>query len=81
MPPVAPGQPRRAQAEVSKIISDMWRQEPDHVKAKYERMAEQAKAEHRMMYPNYKFSPESKQEKEMRKAAKAAEKELKRARE
>src|SRR5882724_9199923 len=36
LPPVAPGQSRRCQAEVSRIISKMWREEPDHVKAEYE---------------------------------------------
>ena len=79
LPPVAPGQPRRAQADVSKIISEMWKSESDHVRAHYERLAEQAKMEHKMMYPDYKFTPETKQEKGRRKAAEAAAKELKRA--
>lgn len=79
LPPEAPGEPRRAQADVSKLISTMWKNEPDHVRAHYERLAEQAKMEHKMMYPDYKFTPETKQEKERRKAAEAAAKEFKRA--
>ena len=79
LPPVAPGQPRRAQADVSKIISEMWKSESDLVRAHYERLAEQAKMEHKMMYPDYKFTPETKQDKERRKAAEAAAKEFKRA--
>jgi hypothetical protein len=79
LPPVPPGQPRRAQAEVSKIISKMWREEPDVVKADYERRAEAEKAKHKRQYPAYKFNPESKAEKERRKAAQAALKELERA--
>ena len=76
LPPVPPGQPRRCQAEVSRIISKMWREEPDHVKAEYERMAEQEKALHLQLNPGYKFSPVSKAEKDKLKAAEAAQKEL-----
>ena len=44
-----PGQPKVPQAEISKSISLMWRNETDEVKKKYERMAEYAKAEHARM--------------------------------
>lgn len=79
LPPVAPGQSRRCQAEVSRIISKMWREEPDHVKAEYERMAEEQKALHLRMNPGYKFSPVSRADKDRQKAADAARKELQRA--
>lgn len=74
--PVPPGHPRRSQAEVSKIISKLWREESDEVKAEFERRAEVEKARHLRQYPGYKYNPESKAEKERRKKAKAAEKEL-----
>jgi hypothetical protein len=79
LPPVAPGQSRRCQAEVSRIISKMWREEPDHVKAEYERMAEEQKALHLRMNPGYKFAPVSRADKDRQKAADAAQKELQRA--
>ena len=79
LPPVAPGEKRRAQADVSKIISQMWKEEPEHVKAEYERRAEAEKARHRQQFPEYKFNPKSKAVKERQKAVEAAQKELKRA--
>ena len=57
----------------------MWREEPDAVKAEFERRAETEKAIHLKMFPGYKFNPESKADKERRKAAKAAQRELERA--
>lgn len=43
--------------EVSKILSQRWRDEPDHVKAKYKELAERAKEEHRKLYPDYRYRP------------------------
>ena len=79
LPPLQPGEPRRAQADVSKLISKMWREEPDAVKAEYERLAEAEKAAHQRMFPGYKFTPESKAEKEKKKKARQAQKEWERA--
>ncbi|KAF7968047.1 hypothetical protein HWV62_32112 [Athelia sp. TMB] len=79
LPPLQPGEPRRAQADVSKLISKMWREEPDAVKAEYERLAEAEKAAHQRMFPGYKFAPESKAEKEKKKKARQAQKEWERA--
>lgn len=79
LPPLQPGEPRRAQADVSKMISKMWREEPDSTKAEYERMAEAEKAEHQRMFPGYKFTPESKAEKEKKKKARQVQKEWERA--
>lgn len=68
-----PGEPKIPQSQISKTISQMWRNESDEVKKKYERMAEYAKAEHARMYPNYKFAPMKKADKErLRKEEKEA---------
>ncbi|KAG2072273.1 hypothetical protein BDR04DRAFT_417616 [Suillus decipiens] len=64
LPPAAPGQRSRAQADVSKLISDMWRNESDAVKLEYERLADAKKAEHQRLYPDYRFQPMKKEEKE-----------------
>jgi hypothetical protein len=64
LPPAEPGQRSRAQADVSRLISDMWRNESDAVKMEYERLADAKKAEHQLQYPNYRFQPMKKEEKE-----------------
>jgi hypothetical protein len=64
LPPVEPGAPRRAQSDVSKMISRMWREESESVKAEYEKRADVKKAEHQAKYPNYRFQPMKKSEKE-----------------
>ncbi|KAG6891760.1 hypothetical protein C0992_006181 [Termitomyces sp. T32_za158] len=59
----------RSQADVSRIISSMWKTEKPEVKAEYERRAEVKKFEHAAMYPNYRYMPKSKELKEeLRKA-------------
>ncbi|KAG2033502.1 high mobility group box domain-containing protein, partial [Suillus americanus] len=63
LPPAQPGQRSRAQADVSKLISDMWRNESDAVKLEYERLADARKAEHQRLYPDYRFQPMKKEEK------------------
>jgi hypothetical protein len=57
LPPPLPGHPKPTQAEVSKIISAQWRNEREDVRALYEQRAEMAKAEHARLYPNYRFAP------------------------
>ncbi|EAU91357.1 pcc1 [Coprinopsis cinerea okayama7 len=73
-----PGQPRMSQADVSRIIGQMWRTESDATRMEYERRADEAKAEHAIKYPNYRFNPKKKEEKEFlraqRKEAKEREK-------
>ncbi|KAJ9098478.1 hypothetical protein QFC19_006345 [Naganishia cerealis] len=51
------------QAEISKVISLMWKREKREEKAKYERMAEVRKAEHSLKYPDYKFHPMKREDK------------------
>jgi HMG (high mobility group) box len=79
LPPPALGQPKPTQAEVSKIISAQWRSESDQVRAHYDHLAEMAKAEHARLYPNYRFAPMKKAEKdrirEEKRQAKAKEQE------
>lgn len=57
LPPPPLGHPKPTQAEVSKIISAQWRAEAEEVRALYEQRAEMAKAEHARLYPNYRFAP------------------------
>jgi HMG (high mobility group) box len=64
LPPPAFGQPKPTQAEVSKIISAQWRSESDQVRAHYDHLAEMAKAEHARLYPNYRFAPMKKADKD-----------------
>ncbi|KAF9230852.1 hypothetical protein BU15DRAFT_83101 [Melanogaster broomeanus] len=59
-----PSKERRAQADVSKLISDLWKNEKEEVKLEYERMADARKAEHQRMYPSYRFQPMKKEDKE-----------------
>ncbi|KAJ9123201.1 hypothetical protein QFC22_001394 [Naganishia vaughanmartiniae] len=55
---------RRAllQADISKVISMMWKRESRDVKSKFESMAEAKKLEHQQKYPNYKYQPIRKEE-------------------
>jgi HMG (high mobility group) box len=64
LPPPPLGHPKPTQAEVSKIISAQWRTETEDVRALYEQRAEMAKAEHARLYPNYRFAPMKKAEKD-----------------
>ncbi|KAF8626844.1 hypothetical protein AX15_004673 [Amanita polypyramis BW_CC] len=64
LPPLQPGEARRAQADVSRMISEMWKNETEEERSRYERMAEQRKAEHQQKYPGYRFQPQKKEEKQ-----------------
>ena len=64
LPPPPLGHPKPTQAEVSKIISAQWRNEIEGVRALYEQRAEMAKAEHARLYPNYRFAPMKKADKD-----------------
>ncbi|CAE7218112.1 unnamed protein product [Rhizoctonia solani] len=76
----APG-PRKPQAEISKIISQMWQAEGPDTKGRYEARAEEKKAEHAALYPDYKFAPMKKEDKAMLRKAQRQEKEEIRAQE
>ena len=66
------------QADVSQLISKMWREAPEHVHAEYERRAEEEKAEHKRLFPDYRYRPMKKEVKERMKEAKKKSKELER---
>ncbi|ORY54748.1 hypothetical protein BCR35DRAFT_355851 [Leucosporidium creatinivorum] len=53
----------KQQGELSKIIAEMWRNEDPATKQIYERLALDAKREHKQKYPDYKFAPLPKEKK------------------
>jgi hypothetical protein len=65
--------------EASKMISARWKNEAPDVRAKYEQLANEKKEDHTRMYPDYRFSPVKKEEKERLRAERKREKEEKKA--
>lgn len=61
--PTEPSAPRRTQADISKLIAEMWRNETEEIKRYYETLSDLAKAEHHAQYPTYRFQPAKKTEK------------------
>ncbi|KAF9132083.1 hypothetical protein BGX30_012793 [Mortierella sp. GBA39] len=43
--------------ELSAKLGEAWRREPQDVRDRYDEMAEQAKRDHALKYPGYKFAP------------------------
>ncbi|KAJ3047042.1 hypothetical protein HK097_000281 [Rhizophlyctis rosea] len=43
--------------DISKLVGEMWRAAPEHVKEHYRKRAEQGRKMHMMQYPDYKYSP------------------------
>ncbi|EUC54943.1 HMG (high mobility group) box protein [Rhizoctonia solani AG-3 Rhs1AP] len=70
-----PPGPRKPQAEISKIISQLWQAEGPETKGMYEARAEEKKAEHAALYPDYKFAPMKKEDKAIMRKAQRLEKE------
>ena len=79
LPPPALGQPKPTQAEISKIISAQWKTESDEIRAIYDERAQAAKLEHSRLYPNYRFTPMKRVEKDRIREEKRQAKEQKRA--
>lgn len=79
LPPPPLGQPKPTQAEVSKIISAQWRAESEDVRAIYDQRAETAKAEHARLYPDYRFAPMKKADRDRIREEKRQAKEQERA--
>ncbi|KAH9014844.1 hypothetical protein EDB85DRAFT_2028627 [Lactarius pseudohatsudake] len=73
------GAPKPTQAEVSKIISAQWKAEPDEVRAIYDERAQIAKVEHARLYPNYRFTPMKRVDKDRMREEKRQAKEQERA--
>lgn len=70
-----PGKPRRPQADISKLIAEMWKNEKPEIRQQYEALSDLKKAEHLAMYPGYRFQPMKKADKEKVRAERKAEKE------
>ncbi|KAK8070877.1 slightly ste11-like protein [Apiospora hydei] len=51
-------------SEISKIIGQQWRNLPEEEKAIWRVRQEQAAAQHAILYPNYRYTPKSKYEKD-----------------
>lgn len=66
------------QSEVSKTISQLWRDAPPEVKEHYERMADLRKQQHALQYPDYRFQPVKKEDKDRMRVEKKAEREASR---
>ncbi|KAH8919409.1 hypothetical protein BT69DRAFT_1337321 [Atractiella rhizophila] len=43
--------------DISRIVGQMWKQLPASEKRRFEEMAEEEKAEHKRLYPDYKYKP------------------------
>lgn len=52
---------------IASIISAMWKHECEEVKDYYKKLAEEEKANHRLLYPDYKCSPRKSSEIKKRK--------------
>ncbi|CDU24274.1 probable HMG-box transcription factor [Sporisorium scitamineum] len=50
----------KSQAEISRIISQMWANETAAVKEKFEALADEKKLAHQRMYPTYRYRPKKK---------------------
>nr|CAG8433189.1 15333_t:CDS:2 [Entrophospora candida] len=56
-PAIIAAQRHLTNAEVSRQISDMWRNETEEVRLNWERYADRKKLEHMQIYPNYVYRP------------------------
>ncbi|KAI8591789.1 high mobility group box domain-containing protein, partial [Geranomyces variabilis] len=43
--------------EISKVVAEWWRNEPDDVKNVYKCRAEEERRRHRILHPDYKYAP------------------------
>ena len=49
--------PGLANPEISKIIGELWREEPEDQKNQWKRLAEEEKQRHQRQYPDYRYQP------------------------
>ncbi len=49
--------PGLANPEISKIIGELWREEPEEQKNQWKRLAEEEKQRHQRQYPDYRYQP------------------------
>lgn len=45
------------QAQISRMVSQMWKNESEQVKEHYAKLAAEHKLEHQKQYPNYRYQP------------------------
>ncbi|KDQ27930.1 hypothetical protein PLEOSDRAFT_1104604 [Pleurotus ostreatus PC15] len=72
--------PHDHQTDISKIIAERWKHESPEVIAKYEEKAQAAKAKHKLLYPDYKYQPKSKQQKQVEREEQKAKRPTKKTR-
>lgn len=77
--PTLKSETRLPQADISKMISAMWKSESEDVRARYEYLANVKKNEHEAKYPGYRYQPMKRVDKERMREAKKLEKEKERA--
>jgi hypothetical protein len=66
------------QSDVSRIISNIWKHEPEEQRQHYDNLSQIKKAEHLKKYPGYKFQPQKREDKMREKQEKLKEKEARR---
>ncbi|KAI0900311.1 hypothetical protein F4806DRAFT_504180 [Annulohypoxylon nitens] len=54
---VAARHPGLANPEISKLIGEQWREQPEEVKNNWKRLAEEEKIRHQRQYPDYRYQP------------------------
>ncbi|KAI1780662.1 hypothetical protein F4818DRAFT_451067 [Hypoxylon cercidicola] len=54
---VAARHPGLANPEISKLIGEQWREQPEDVKDSWKRLAEEEKIRHQRQYPDYRYQP------------------------
>ncbi|CAJ2510837.1 Uu.00g064620.m01.CDS01 [Anthostomella pinea] len=54
---VAAQHPGLANPDISKLIGEKWREQPDEVKNSWKQLAEEEKIRHQRQYPDYRYQP------------------------
>ncbi|KAK8134211.1 hypothetical protein PG984_006223 [Apiospora sp. TS-2023a] len=54
---VAAKNPGLANPDISKLIGEQWREQPEEVKNSWKRLAEEEKVRHQRQYPDYRYQP------------------------
>ncbi|KAK7948511.1 uncharacterized protein PG986_009397, partial [Apiospora aurea] len=54
---VAIKNPGLANPDISKLIGEQWREQPEEVKNSWKRLAEEEKVRHQRQYPDYRYQP------------------------
>ncbi|KAF2228268.1 high mobility group box domain-containing protein, partial [Elsinoe ampelina] len=49
--------PNMSNPEISKIIGELWRSEPEEEKNRWKSFAEEDKIQHAQKYPSYRYQP------------------------